>query len=69
MNMRAVMFHVLGDASGNIAVIASGLVMWLSTWKGRFYVDPAASLLFSVIIFSAALPLGEWQFLLSCISR
>lgn len=57
MNMRAVMFHVLGDASGNIAVIASGLVMWLSTWKGRFYVDPAASLLFSVIIFSAALPL------------
>ncbi|OAX41406.1 cation efflux protein [Rhizopogon vinicolor AM-OR11-026] len=57
MNMRALVLHVMGDALGNIGVIVTGLVIWLSTWSGRFYLDPAVSLVITVIIFTSALPL------------
>ncbi|KAG8780701.1 hypothetical protein FRC15_009339 [Serendipita sp. 397] len=57
MNMRALLLHVLGDALGNVGVIASGLIIWLTTWKYRYYSDPVISLLITVIIFSSALPL------------
>jgi len=57
MNMRALVLHVLGDALGNVGVIATGLVIWLTelSWKGYF--DPIISLFITVIIFSSALPL------------
>jgi zinc transporter 1 len=58
MNMRALVLHVMGDALGNIGVIVTGLVIWLTTWSGRFYLDPATSLVITVIIFTSALPLG-----------
>ncbi|KAG8219870.1 cation efflux protein [Butyriboletus roseoflavus] len=57
MNMRALVLHVLGDALGNVGVIATGLVIWLTTWKYKFYFDPVISLVITVIIFSSALPL------------
>ncbi|GJJ08869.1 hypothetical protein Clacol_003089 [Clathrus columnatus] len=57
MNMRALVLHVLGDALGNVGVIATGLVIWLSTWEYRFYFDPVISLVITVIIFSSAMPL------------
>jgi len=57
MNMRGVFLHVMGDALGNIGVIAAGLVIWLTTWQYRFYFDPFISLVITVIIFSSALPL------------
>jgi zinc transporter 1 len=59
MNMRALMLHVMGDALGNIGVIVTGLVIWLTNWSGRFYLDPAVSLVITVIIFTSALPLGK----------
>jgi solute carrier family 30 (zinc transporter), member 1 len=58
MNMRALLLHVLGDALGNVGVIATGLVIWLSTWSFKYYFDPVISLVITVIIFSSALPLG-----------
>jgi zinc transporter 1 len=58
MNMRALVLHVLGDALGNVGVIATGLVIWLTEWKYKFYFDPIISLVITVIIFSSALPLG-----------
>jgi zinc transporter 1 len=58
MNMRALMLHVMGDALGNIGVVVTGLVIWLTNWSGRFYLDPAVSLVITVIIFTSALPLG-----------
>lgn len=58
MNMRGVFLHVLGDALGNVGVIAAGLVIWLTSFWWRFYFDPAISLIITVIIFSSALPLG-----------
>lgn len=59
MNMRALVLHVLGDALGNAGVIATGLVIWFSSWPYRYYFDPVISLVITVIIFSSALPLGE----------
>ncbi|THH30074.1 hypothetical protein EUX98_g4103 [Antrodiella citrinella] len=57
MNMRALVLHVLGDALGNVGVIATGLVIWLTEWSFKFYFDPVISLVITVIIFSSALPL------------
>ncbi|KAG2752352.1 cation efflux protein [Suillus brevipes Sb2] len=59
MNMRALVLHVLGDALGNVGVIATGLVIWLTEWKYKFYFDPIISLVITVIIFSSALPLVQ----------
>lgn len=58
MNMQALILHVFGDALGNVGVIATGLVIWLTSWSWRFYCDPVISLVITVIIFSSALPLG-----------
>ncbi|KZT05945.1 zinc/cadmium resistance protein [Laetiporus sulphureus 93-53] len=57
MNMRALLLHVLGDALGNVGVIATGLVIWRTTWSFKYYFDPIISLVITVIIFSSALPL------------
>ncbi|KAF8168028.1 cation efflux protein [Crassisporium funariophilum] len=57
MNMRALLLHVLGDALGNVGVISTGLIIWLTTWKYKYYCDPVISLVITVIIFSSALPL------------
>jgi zinc transporter 1 len=61
MNMQALILHVFGDALGNIGVIASGLVIWLTDWSFKYYFDPLISLVIAAIIFSSALPLGEWM--------
>ncbi len=40
MNMRGVFLHVLADALGSVVVIISALIMWLSDWEYKKYVDP-----------------------------
>jgi len=57
LNMRGVFLHVLGDALGNIGVIATALFIWLTHFTWRFYADPVISLVITAIIFSSALPL------------
>ncbi|KAF8340606.1 cation efflux protein [Cantharellus anzutake] len=57
MNMHAVLLHVLGDALGNVGVISSGLIIWLTTWSWKYYSDPIISLVITCIIFRSALPL------------
>ena len=57
MNMRGVFLHVLGDALGNVGVIAAGLFIMYSDAWWRFYSDPAISFLITIIIFHSALPL------------
>lgn len=59
MGMRAMLLHVAGDALGNIGVIVSALVIWLSDWSGRFYADPAVSLFITVIILYSCIPLSK----------
>lgn len=58
MNMRALVLHVMGDALGNVGVIATGLIIWLSDLSWKSYFDPIISLVITCIIFSSALPLG-----------
>ncbi|EPQ60747.1 cation efflux protein [Gloeophyllum trabeum ATCC 11539] len=57
MNMRALVLHVLGDALGNVGVIATGLIIWLTSWSFKYYFDPIISLVITVIIFHSAMPL------------
>ena len=64
MNMRALVLHVVGDALGNVGVIVTGLVIWLSAWQYKYYCDPVISLIITVIIFSNSLPLGTVIFII-----
>ena len=55
--MRGVFLHVMGDALGNIGVIASALIIWLTTFPGRYYFDPGISLVITAIILCSAIAL------------
>ncbi|KAJ4287355.1 Zinc resistance conferring protein [Kalmusia sp. IMI 367209] len=57
LNMRGVFLHVMGDALGNIGVIASALIIWLTDYSWRHYSDPVISLVITVIILASAIPL------------
>lgn len=57
LNMKGVFLHVMGDALGNVGVIASALIIWLTPFSWRFYSDPAISLIITVIILCSAIPL------------
>lgn len=57
MNMRGVFLHVMADALGSVIVIASALVVWLTEWEYRFYMDPALSIVMVVLILRAVWPL------------
>ena len=57
LNMRGVFLHVMGDALGNIGVIASALFIWLTNYSWRFYSDPLISLVITLIILASAIPL------------
>ncbi|QHS75515.1 Zn(2+) transporter ZRC1 [Saccharomyces paradoxus] len=59
LNMHGVFLHVLGDALGNIGVIAAALFIWKTEYSWRYYSDPIVSLIITVIIFSSALPLSR----------
>ncbi|EOO00813.1 putative zinc cadmium resistance protein [Phaeoacremonium minimum UCRPA7] len=59
MGMNAMVLHVLGDALGNVGVIATALIIWLTDWPGRFYADPAVSLFITLIILKSAIPLTK----------
>jgi zinc transporter 1 len=57
MGMNAMVLHVLGDAMGNVGVIVTALIIWLTDWPWRYYADPAVSLFITIIILRSALPL------------
>lgn len=57
MGMNAMILHVIGDALGNVGVIVSALIIWLTTWPARFYADPAVSLFITIIILKSTIPL------------
>lgn len=57
LNMKGIFLHVMGDALGNIGVIATALIIWLTDFKGKYYFDPAISLVITIIILCSAIPL------------
>ena len=54
MNMRGVFLHVAADALGSVVVIISALIMWLTEWEYKIYVDPGkiSSKIYQVDFFS-----------------
>lgn len=54
INVRAALFHVLGDALGSVAAIIAGLLMWF--WDLRL-ADPIASIAIATLIFVGAIRL------------
>lgn len=57
MNMRGAFLHVLSDALGSIIVVISALVVWLTEWEYRFYMDPALSIVLVILILNSVWPL------------
>lgn len=57
LNMKGIFLHVMGDALGNIGVIVTALIIWLTKFPGRYYFDPAISLVITIIILCSAIPL------------
>jgi zinc transporter 1 len=57
MGMNAMILHVIGDMLGNVGVIVTALIIWLTDWPGKYYADPAVSLFITIIILRSALPL------------
>ncbi|KIY51832.1 CDF zinc transporter [Fistulina hepatica ATCC 64428] len=57
LGLLGVLIHLCGDAVNNIGVIVAALIIWKVDSPNRYYADPAASLLISMIIFASAIPL------------
>jgi len=57
MNMKGVFLHVLADALGSVVVIISALVIWLTDWQYKNYVDPALSVAMVCLIMWSTWPL------------
>ncbi|XP_047517535.1 zinc transporter 1 isoform X2 [Pieris napi] len=57
LNMKGVFLHVLSDALGSIIVVISALVVWLTEWEYRFYIDPALSIVLVLLILTSVWPL------------
>ncbi|KAM0228844.1 hypothetical protein ACHAP5_011837 [Fusarium lateritium] len=57
MGMNAMILHVMGDMLGNIGVMVTALIIWLTDWPGKVYADPAVSLFITAIILKTCIPL------------
>lgn len=57
MNMHGVYLHVLSDALGSVIVVISALVVWLTNWEYKNYLDPALSVLLVVLMLRSVWPL------------
>lgn len=55
LNMHGAFLHMVADAAVSVAVILAGLGIWLTGWH---WLDPAVSLLISVVIL-----IGTWRLL------
>jgi solute carrier family 30 (zinc transporter), member 1 len=58
----ALLLHILGDAANNVAVIVSSLIIWRvpNHIQGRFYADPAVTVLMALGIMVGA-GWGSWK--------
>ncbi|KCV73436.1 hypothetical protein H696_00973 [Fonticula alba] len=57
LNIRGVFLHILGDALASVAVVISALIITYSDWEYVNYVDPALSLLITLILIMHSIPL------------
>ncbi|KAF5355194.1 hypothetical protein D9756_005670 [Leucocoprinus leucothites] len=62
LGLLGVLIHILGDALNNIGVIIAAFIMWKKNEpqsSSRFYADPVASTLISLVIFTEAIHLSK----------
>ena len=59
MNIHGLFLHVFGDALGSVAVIVSGLIIYLFSFPQRVYADPICSIIISLIILYTTIPLRK----------
>ncbi|XP_045763556.1 zinc/cadmium resistance protein isoform X1 [Maniola jurtina] len=57
LNMKGVFLHVLSDALGSLIVVCSALVVWLTDWEYKYYIDPALSIVLVILILASVWPL------------
>lgn len=57
MNIRGVFLHIAGDFLGSVAVVIVALVIWLSDWEHRHFLDPSLSLVIVGIIVFGTIPM------------
>ncbi|XP_026326358.1 zinc transporter 1 isoform X2 [Hyposmocoma kahamanoa] len=57
MNMKGVFLHVLSDALGSLIVVGSALIVWLTDWEYKYYIDPALSIVLVILILASVWPL------------
>jgi len=57
MNITGVFLHVLADALGSVVVCITSLVIMLTEWEYRYYLDPALSMVIVIIILASTWPL------------
>jgi len=57
MNITGVFLHVLADALGSVVVCVTSLVILLTDWEYKNYLDPVLSLVLVVIILGSTWPL------------
>ena len=50
--MKGVFIHALADALRSVVVIISALIIWLSDWEYKMYVDPYLSVALVGLIIS-----------------
>lgn len=49
-NLYGVFLHLLSDMLGSVVVVATGAIMMLTEWKYKYYTDPIASILISILL-------------------
>ncbi|KAH8797741.1 putative metal ion resistance protein/transporter [Xylogone sp. PMI_703] len=57
LGIMGVLVHIIGDAINNICVIIAALIIWRTRHEGRFYADPAVSMVTAILILLSAVPL------------
>jgi len=54
INLRAAYLHVLGDLAMSVAVLISGIIIWI--WPNLQVVDPLCTLVFTLFVFKSTVP-------------
>jgi len=57
LGLVGVLVHLLGDAVNNLGVIIAAVILWKVKSPHRFYADPTASIIISLMIFASAIPM------------
>ncbi len=61
MNIHGVFLHLMADTLGSVIVVVSALVVWLTNWEYKKYVDPCLSICMVTLIMISVYPLRKFH--------